>query len=77
MAVRSDVEQAREFYRLLTSEAETLTAAVQAIARTRRGTPRATAESQRLRRDLREVHRCLDNLRDRFPEIAEEHRTGR
>ncbi|RDI44862.1 hypothetical protein [Nocardia mexicana] len=77
MRDRSDVEQAREFYRLLTSEAETLTAAVQAIARTRRGTPRSTAESHRLRRDLREVHRCLDNLLDRFPEIAEDHRSAR
>ncbi|WP_280382002.1 hypothetical protein [Nocardia wallacei] len=70
---RSDVEQAREFSRLLTAEAESLTTALRAIARTRRGTPRSTAESHRLRRDLREVQRCLDNLRDRFPEIADDH----
>ncbi|WP_232541479.1 hypothetical protein [Nocardia bovistercoris] len=66
----SDVEQARVFYDLLRTEAETLDSAIRAMGVTSRGTPRATTESQLLRRELREVHRCLDNLRVSFPELG-------
>lgn len=69
MRDQSDVEQARVFYDLLLAEAETLDSAIRAMGLTSRGTPRASTESQLLRRELREVVRCLDNLRDRFPEL--------
>jgi len=65
----SDVEQARVFYDLLTAEAESLTTTIEATT-TRRGLPRSTTESRLLIRELREVRRCLDQLRARFPEVA-------
>lgn len=58
------------FYDLLTAEADALAETIAAVATTARGTPRASTESHRLRRDLEEIHRCLDNLRDRFPEAT-------
>ncbi|WP_433684100.1 hypothetical protein [Nocardia sp. CA-119907] len=69
MRDESDVEQARVFYDLLIAEAESLTAAIEATL-TRRGSPRATTESRLHIRELREVRRCLDQLRARFPEVA-------
>ncbi|WP_405164572.1 hypothetical protein OG203_05510 [Nocardia sp. NBC_01499] len=65
----SDVAQARVFHQLLSAEADSLTSALRATA-TRRGT--ATTEGRRLERDLREVHRCLDRLRDNFPELDDQ-----
>ncbi|MET7771600.1 hypothetical protein [Nocardia sp. NPDC005366] len=70
MRDRSDAEQARVFHDLLVAEAETLAAAIAAMGLTSRGTPRANTESQLLQRELREVRRCLDNLRDSFPELG-------
>ncbi|WP_433654786.1 hypothetical protein ACQPW1_28675 [Nocardia sp. CA-128927] len=64
----SDVAQAQVFFDLLSAEAETLSASIRATA-TLRGTPRSTTEGRRLERDLREVRRCLDRLRDNFPEV--------
>ncbi|WP_216914454.1 hypothetical protein OG225_29445 [Nocardia sp. NBC_01377] len=72
MRDRSDVEQARVFYDLLVAEAETLTSAIRGMGLTSRGTPRANTESQLLQRELREVLRCLDNLRASFPELRGE-----
>ncbi|MET8871299.1 hypothetical protein [Nocardia sp. NPDC004604] len=69
MRDESDVAQARVFYDLLTAEAESLTATIEKTL-TRRGSPRATTESRLLIRELREVRRCLDQLRTRFPEVA-------
>ncbi|MEV0297272.1 hypothetical protein [Nocardia sp. NPDC050710] len=69
MRDRSDVEQARVFYDLLMAEAETLAAGIRANGMTSRGTPRASTESLLLQRELREVRRCLDNLRESFPEL--------
>lgn len=66
----SDVEQARVFHDLLVAEAKTLDTAIRSMGVTSRGTPRATTESQLLRRELREVLRCIDNLRTSFPELG-------
>ncbi|MEV0244974.1 hypothetical protein AB0H76_00130 [Nocardia sp. NPDC050712] len=68
MRDESDVAQAQVFYELLSAEAATLTAALSARLN-RRGLPRASTESQLLRRELREVQRCLDQLRARYPEV--------
>ncbi|MFC9893630.1 hypothetical protein ACFVMC_08045 [Nocardia sp. NPDC127579] len=65
----SDVAQAQVFYDLLSAEAATLTAAL-ATRLNRRGQPRASTESQLLRRELREVQRCLEQLRARYPEVV-------
>lgn len=71
----SDLAQARVFYELLSAEAETLSSAIQATA-TLRGTPRSTTEGRRLERDLREVRRCLDRLRNNFPEVDDQPKAG-
>ncbi|MFB8275145.1 hypothetical protein [Nocardia colli] len=71
----SDLAQARVFYELLSAEAETLSSAIQATA-TLRGTPRSTTEGRRLERDLREVRRCLDRLRNNFPEVGDQSKAG-
>lgn len=71
----SDLAQARVFYELLSAEAETLSSAIQATA-TLRGTPRSTTEGRRLERDLREVRRCLDRLRNNFPEVGGQSKAG-
>ncbi|WP_194815897.1 hypothetical protein [Nocardia sp. XZ_19_385] len=68
MRDESDVAQAQVFYDLLSAEAATLTAALAADL-TRRGLPRSSTESHLLRRELREVQRCLEQLRDRYPEV--------
>ncbi|MGW0245465.1 hypothetical protein ACWDYH_02380 [Nocardia goodfellowii] len=70
MRDESDVAQAQVFYELLSAEAVTLTAALEARL-TRRGVPRSSTESHLLRRELREVQRCLAQLRDRYPEVLE------
>ncbi|MFI6364917.1 hypothetical protein ACIBG0_19415 [Nocardia sp. NPDC050630] len=62
--------QARVFYELLTAEAESLAAALRPHL-TRRGLPGASTEARLLERDLREVRRCLELLRDRFPEMGQ------
>jgi ribosome-binding factor A len=64
----SDAAQARVFYDLLSHEAAALTTTIRALT-TRRGVLRSTAEAQLFRRELEEVHRCLDQLRNRFPEL--------
>ncbi|KAA8888809.1 hypothetical protein F3087_07285 [Nocardia colli] len=71
----SDLAQARVFYELLSAEAATLSSAIQATA-TLRGTPRSTTEGRRLERDLREVRRCLDRLRNNFPEVGDQSKAG-
>ncbi|MEV6559283.1 hypothetical protein AB0M22_26455 [Nocardia sp. NPDC051756] len=71
----SDLAQARVFYELLSAEAETLSSAIRATA-TLRGTPRSTTEGRRLERDLREVRRCLDRLRNNFPEVGDRPKAG-
>ncbi|WP_433194661.1 hypothetical protein ACQP1G_38850 [Nocardia sp. CA-107356] len=69
MPDESDIAQARVFYDLLSHEAVALAATIQPLT-TRRGVARSTAEAQRTQRELREVRRCLDQLRARFPELA-------
>ncbi|MFC9434265.1 hypothetical protein [Nocardia sp. NPDC057030] len=71
----SDLAQARVFYELLSAEAENLSSAIQSTA-TLRGTPRSTTEGRRLERDLREVRRCLDRLRNNFPEVGDQPKAG-
>lgn len=70
MRDESDVAQARVFYELLGARADELTAAIRATA-TRRGLARSTTEGRRLERELQEIRRYLDRLRDRFPELAD------
>ncbi|QIS13603.1 hypothetical protein [Nocardia arthritidis] len=66
----SNVAQARVFHELLTVEAAALQSALRATV-TKRGMPRHVTERRRLERDLREVRRCLDQLRGSFPELAD------
>ncbi|WP_328401732.1 hypothetical protein [Nocardia sp. NBC_00403] len=68
MLDESDVGQARVFYDLLNNEAAALATTVQALT-IRRGEFRSTAEAQLYRRELNEVCRCLDQLRNRFPQL--------
>ncbi|MEU8896335.1 hypothetical protein [Nocardia sp. NPDC048505] len=70
MRDESDVAQAQVFYDLLSAEAAVLSAAVEARL-TKRGQPRSSTESQLLQRELREVRRCLEQLRARYPEVRE------
>jgi hypothetical protein len=76
MSDESDVAQAKVFHQLLLAEAESLTDVIEAIEETGvngHRHRRTTARSLTLRAELREIHRHLAKLRERFPELAGSH----
>ncbi|WP_373862861.1 three-helix bundle dimerization domain-containing protein [Nocardia amamiensis] len=67
-----DMEQAQVLFNLLVVEADEIAFLIEAMQRGVGSGPAisTTAESRRLQDELHEVHRCLAQIRRRFPQVS-------